>query len=103
VETQSFENLGTKKFEKRLDSAVRILYLGVMTTYIDDVPLDETYDEAAEFWDDYDGADWYCNHDVPNGCRECAWAKYEEEMLDAMTPEERQRYFDGFSDVDEVF
>jgi hypothetical protein len=58
-----------------------------MTTY------DETYDEAEEFWADYDGADWYCNHDVPNGCRDCAWLRREAEMLNAMTPDERAAYW----------
>lgn len=51
------------------------------------------FDEAQEFWDEYDGADWYCNHDVPNGCHDCAYVKREADMLDAMTDAERREYF----------
>lgn len=40
-----------------------------------------------------DEADWYCNHDVPNGCHDCAYVKREADMLDAMTDDERREYF----------
>jgi hypothetical protein len=68
-----------------------------MTTY------DETYDAAAEYWADYDGADWYCNHDVPNGCRDCAWLRQEDQMLATMTPDERASYWAALDDRDEIF
>lgn len=70
-----------------------------MTTYA----TDETYDAAAEYWDDYDAASWYCNHDVPEGCYECARVRREDAMLEAMTPDERRDYFDSFVPYDEPF
>jgi hypothetical protein len=44
---------------------------------------------------DDDGASWYCDHDVPNGCTDCARVEGEARMLEAMTPEERDVYFGG--------
>ena len=59
-----------------------------------------TYDLYEELDQDYpdDIADWYCNHDVPNGCRDCAWLRQEDAMLAAMTPEERAAYFGALDD-----
>ncbi len=50
-------------------------------------------------FDDYDpdeGVSWYCNHDVPNGCRPCADDRYINAAIDAMTERERADYlYDG--------
>ncbi len=48
-----------------------------------------------EFDDEFDGADWYCNHDVPNGCPECARSRNMQAALDTMTDAERQEWMYG--------
>lgn len=53
---------------------------------MDDLDYDDEFD---------DGAEWYCNHDVPNGCPDCARDRREQEMLEAMTDRERQDYLYG--------
>lgn len=62
-----------------------------MTTY-------DLYEEHAQDYPDEDIADWYCNHDVPNGCHDCAWLRQEDAMLASMTPEERAAYFGAQDD-----
>ena len=58
----------------------------------DDIDIDEA---LLAYWEDDhpDDVEWYCNHDVPNGCRDCAWLRSEDEMLAAMTTRERNEYF----------
>lgn len=54
------------------------------------MPTGEEYD------DEFEGVEWFCNHDVPNGCRPCAADRNEAAALDAMSDEERQDYlYDG--------
>lgn len=61
-------------------------------------PADERDIAIADRYDEYDEgpmADWYCDHDVPNGCSDCATLRREREMLDSMGDDERQRYLYG--------
>jgi len=60
----------------------------ITTTFLSD----DTYDPADEYFDE-DRAAWYCNHDVPDGCDGCARVRREDEMLAAMTTEQRNDYF----------
>lgn len=60
-----------------------------MTTYDDTIFDDIDLDDYPED----EGIEWYCNHDVPNGCHDCAWLRAESDMLDAMTHDERRAYF----------
>lgn len=40
--------------------------------------------------------EWFCNHDVPNGCADCAFIRREAALLDAMSERERADYlYDG--------
>lgn len=51
-----------------------------------------TYDD----YDEFDGVEWFCNHDVPNGCAACVADRNEANALDAMTDAERADYlYDG--------
>ncbi len=53
--------------------------------------------EADLYGDDEDaGVSWYCNHDVPNGCRACSDDRNLNAAIDAMTDAERADYlYDG--------
>jgi hypothetical protein len=74
-------------------------YHGDMTTY----DYDPVQEAADAYWYGNDGVDWYCNHDVPNGCRDCAWLRQEDQMLAAMTSDERAAYWAAIDDREDEF
>lgn len=49
------------------------------------------FDDDPEF----EGVEWFCNHDVPNGCQPCARDRNLNAALDAMTDQERQEWLYG--------
>lgn len=57
------------------------------------------FDDDPEF----EGVEWFCNHDVPNGCQPCARDRAEQQMLDNMTDRERQDYLYGEGGSFETF
>lgn len=66
----------------------------------DDSGSDEEGNPPDEAYDYDDGASWYCDHDVPNGCNGCAQVHNERLMLDAMTDTERQVWLYGGTEDD---
>ena len=60
--------------------------------------MDEDYD-----YDEFDGVEWFCNHDVPNGCAGCAFVRNEAAMIDAMSEQERSDYLYDGGDFDSYY
>lgn len=68
-----------------------------------DLAHDSLIDAIEDDLDEWEGIEWFCNHDVPNGCSSCARARSEQEMLDNMSDEERQEYLYDGGDFESFF